>query len=566
MHNQQPSTTSDTSYGDRNAMNPATKMKRNSEQHVYRLPIQTHPAAFSPPLLKNRDYSYRCTLPSSKKHQSTPCLLSLICTVAISFFPYTAFATPDTCSQSTIVLPFHIPMNVLSTKLNELAPNHLSGKEHNPVGFLTRDTITWSVTRGPIELGTRQGALRAKTKLAATATLRGKVPGFIGESGPYLQETLDRIRANVEASIKPVLTPTWRVKPQISANVHLTEASGKIAGFRYSLHSLLQGPLSSALNDEVRRLNSEVEKNQELRHEIAKFWNELHHVVALNSIPPIWLSIQPTSLGASAPEINDVGVTLTVGVSANTTLSVGAKPQINPSDLPDLLPISNVPTGRFRVALPVIVTWEDANREIAKHLIREPAVIEGSSGRLHLNEVTLSGTDQEELVVTATFSVEPTGIWGSFLAWIDDQLASLGVDWKVGNALKDQVVQLVATPRLDVGGTVLSLENPKLTEKSSEFLKSIAAVYAWLNDRSIEDLIANKAVADLSEAFADGNSRAQDEVDRISADLANAGVILTSTVNDVTRLDSLRVVPEALMSRLCAEAIVRVDVREFLAF
>ena len=383
---------------------------------------------------------------------------------------------------------------------------------------------------------------------------------------PPVQETLNRIRANVSASTQPRITPTWRIQPNFSADVRLTSASGTIDGIRYSVRSFLQGPLNSAVNEEIRKLNSDVEQNEKIYNELTRFWNKMHQVVQLSTRPSIWMTIQPTNLNGSTPFIDDNEIKFIVGISAKTTLSVGSKPAISLSPLANFTEIENVPKGLLQLALPVAIGWDRANIELQDRLTRDRPLIEGPSGRLHLEEITLEPIGNADVIVTSKFSVEPTGVWGKLLAWIDERLSVFRFKWKLGDALTDQVAQVRGAPVLGTNGVVVSLRDVELTEASTELVKSVSQVYSWLNGERIEALIEQHAVFDLSDTFSNGEVLAQDKLDEISGKLNEFGVELRSEVHKVTRLGSLLVTPDALLTSICAAASADINVLELVEF
>lgn len=476
--------------------------------------------------------------------------------------PLPALATNEACSRSTILLPIHLPVQSISDQLNSIAPKKLSGSKGNPVDFLSRDSLTWSVSRGPINVSARNNALQLNTRLSARVTIRGKIKGFIGRHLPTVQETLDRIRADVDASIAPRLTENWRIQPNLRANVHLRQASGKIAGIRYSVRRHLQGPLNDAVNKEIRHLNAKISENKKLKSEVEKLWREFHRTILLHEEPPIWLSVIPRRLSASTFQINDQRVSVSIGIAADTSLATGTRPELPLADFPRLTLVGHQPEGHFALALPAFLKWKDVDRQILRNISQKPPVIDESSARLTLTGLSLSGTEEGRMVATGEFSVNPTDMWGRVLAWIDGLLVHLGLKWNLSNALERQVVQLTVVPNLDASGTRLSLRNPTLTDSSSELVKNAARVYEWINNEKIETLIERNAIVDLSREMKRGNERAQDELGKLMGEFSGRGIDLNAEILNVTKLDSLRVTSEGLLTKLCAAATVSMEVRQ----
>ena len=477
----------------------------------------------------------------------------LIIGIGLAILPLSpALAVPDrACKNSSILLPVHVPMEAIAARLNEVVPLSLSGDE----GYLK-----WSVARQPIELKASQNTLHAVTQLAASVTVHVKTPWG------KVEETLDRIKADVTVSMRPRLTSDWRVRPNGAAKVKLTKASGKIGPIRYSVRGLLQIPLDKSVSEEVRRLNEYLESSTLIEDQAAKFWSGLHRPIQVNRQPPVWLSLSPRGVSAGQPSIDERGVDLVVGIEADTALATGVKPSAGRTRLPSLDLAPHPPAGHFNIALPIVVDWKTANKAIADRLREKPIVIEQGSGRLVVERVTLGGADDGKMLVTARFSVQPTGLLGKVLAWIDRRLSGWGLDWRLSDALENQTVRMTAMPRLDGVRKTVSVHQVKLTASSSDPVLLATDVYGWINDRTIESLVEQKAVVDLSKQISNGEREAQARIDKITGDLGKHGVKMNVSVQNVTSLGPVQITPSALLTKLCVAAKVGMQVQRIDRF
>ena len=478
--------------------------------------------------------------------------------IALVSLPPPTVAATKPCTSSTLLLPLHVSMKAISTQVNTIMPKSLSGRRDNPKTFFHDSSITWSMSRGSIDLQSAYtNVLYAKTQISGTATLKGRLLVF-----PF-RETTDRLRAEVTASIMPILTKNWRIQPNFHAYVHLNEVSGKLLSFiPYDVPGLFQKRLNDVVNKEVLRINAAIMNNSVLQEKARKFWSNLHRAIKVNSQPSVWLSIRPKRISGSQPHFNNRGAYLTIGVVADTDLSVEEKPPvISTTALPTLTLVNQQPQGSLNLVLPITVKWDTANKLIAKQLMREPPVIEKGSARLIFERVTLAGRDEGKMIVTTQFSVHPTGFWGWALTWIDRLLSAVGLNWKLSNTLDDQIVEIAATPRLDNSGKNLSVHEPTLTASSSDLVQMATDVYEWITSKTIEDWIEQTVTVKLPEEIVDLKGIAQGRLNKFTDELSKRGVKMKSHLQNIKRLP-LEVTSDALLTKVCADAKLSVELTQ----
>ena len=116
-------------------------------------------------------------------------------------------------------------------------------------------------------------------------------------------------------------------------------------------------------------------------------------------------------------------------------------------------------------------------------------------------------------------------------------------------------------PRLDGARKTVSVHQVKLTASSSDPVLLATDVYGWINDRTIESLVEQKAVVDLSKQISNGGREAQTRINKITGDLGKHGVKMNVSVQNATRLGPVQITPSALLTKLCVAAKVSVQVR-----
>lgn len=501
----------------------------------------------------------------------------LLFSICLGFLPISPAFADKECVNSNFILPVHIPMQAITTQLNQVLPIKLSGTESDPVKnkLFVKDSLQWSVSRGPIKLKAHQNTLQARVQLTGSMTVSGRLKVIRGTVGKLLDKikigkiieiplrgTLERIQAHATLSIRPQLTSDWRVRPNGIAKAKVSKATGRILlnTIPFSARRQLQDKLDPELAKLIRHFNQSIANNTLIQDRVTQFWSSLHRAIQINKQPPIWLSLKPRGVSAAQPKFSEHGVDLAVGIEASTVLATGTKPSVRVTRLPELKLVPPPTVGRLNLALPVVVNWETANKAIVHQLKKEPAVIERGVGRLSIEHIDLKGIVDGKIVVTARFSVRPTGALGRVLAWIDRWFSSVGLGWRLSDTLENQIVQMTAIVRLGSAGKTVSVHQVKLTPSSSDLVRLVADVYEWIDNRTIESLIEQKALVDLSKQISDGERQAQAQIGKITDDLGKHGVRMTASVENVTRLDSLQVTPTALLTKLCAAAKVSVQV------
>ena len=212
-------------------------------------------------------------------------------------------------------------------------------------------------------------------------------------------------------------------------------------------------------------------------------------------------------------------------------------------DFPDLHISEEQSEGEIELAVPVFAGWEVLDSAIANRVRTRPVVHQGRSGILTVHEISVSGGQDEALLVSATVSLEPTG-------WIDRVLSFLGLR----ETLKGQVVEMSARPALSQDGRSIRLDGVDLTVSSSELLEAVARTYNWLTDQTIESLVEQNAIVDLERQLEDAEAKAQSSLDEVTKGLRERGFEVDVDLRPVTRLSSLAVQADGLTVNVCAGA------------
>src|SRR5262249_54020664 len=163
---------------------------------------------------------------------------------------------PPVSPTSTIIAPTSIPLSAIREVIEREAPGNLSGqhRRENPIWqLITNAEIGWTASRTPLTLDGRGDALVATTAINGTLRATGQIStqaasgvgnalsGFLGQdvgrsverlAGRTLDQRAD-IRGNVTVSARPMITPAWRLEPQLGApgsggGAPLSSAGGRL--------------------------------------------------------------------------------------------------------------------------------------------------------------------------------------------------------------------------------------------------------------------------------------------------------------------------------------------------
>jgi hypothetical protein len=286
---------------------------------------------------------------------------------------------------SVVIAPIAVSHSAIRNTLEAGAPRNLSGKRDNPISqALGRIEIGWTLARGPIAVAGRPEGLTLSTALtgvmratgqAATGAggLVGTLAGVINpETGRNAQNLatglLDQraeIRSNVTVTARPALLPTWRIEPNLSGQMTIADGGLSIVGVKINVSNEVKPFIDRAVNEQINALQAQLRNDttieQTARREWAKMCRSISFAAAGAGAPNLWLEMRPTRAFAAQPRIDANGVTLTLGVQAETRIMPSAtKPSCPfPSQLQIVPPLDQ---GRVAIAAPIDIPFTEVNR------------------------------------------------------------------------------------------------------------------------------------------------------------------------------------------------------------
>jgi hypothetical protein len=301
--------------------------------------------------------------------------------------------------SSTIITPVAITLTAIRDALEKAAPPEHSAKIDIPaLSLLFADLdIGWSVARGPFTVAGRPEGLAVSTALTGSMHSSGQLknpggllgsPGelsdFLGgllggnaapsgrqnQSGRKLEQRSD-FRGSIALMARPVLQPQWRLEPNLSSQVSISDASLSIMGTKLSVPDEVKPLVESTVNEQVSMLEKRLRADPFLELAARQEWAKMCRSVSLGAIAPdmpnLWLEVRPTRAYAAQPRIDQTTLTLTIGVESDTRIV----PNETRPDCPfpaQLDIVAQMEKGRVNIAVPIDIPFTEVNRLMEKEL------------------------------------------------------------------------------------------------------------------------------------------------------------------------------------------------------
>jgi hypothetical protein len=293
---------------------------------------------------------------------------------------------------STIVMPAAIALSAIRDVLDQSAPRTVTGKRDNPVSqLLSNAELGWTMGRSPLSVTGRSDAMAVSTTINGTLHLTGQISNQVGNITGQLGGILDRnlgqglqgltgktldqradIRGNVTVLSRPALQPTWRLEPNLTAQVSVADAALSIAGIKIGVPGEVRPFLEKQVNEQVAALQSRLRADPFLEAAARREWRRMCRAISVGAasqgMPELWLEIRPTrAFAGQQPRIDANAMTLVLGVEAETRIV----PAETKPDCPFPAKLEIVPQtdqGHVDIAVPIDVPFTEVNRLLAVQL------------------------------------------------------------------------------------------------------------------------------------------------------------------------------------------------------
>jgi Domain of unknown function (DUF4403) len=467
---------------------------------------------------------------------------------------------PPMTRSSFVIAPVAISIDAIQRTLEASAPRQLAGKAENPISsLLSKADIGMTINRGNIALNGQPNELTALTRLdgslkvtgqlgAQAGNVAGNLSGTIGSLlggntlgndlgkavGGLTGRVLDQnvaLHSQVTVRARPSVTANWRLQPNLSAQVSISDSSVQVAGFRINMASEARPLIEREVNNQVGNLEARIRNDSFIERSAREQWIRMCQSIPLGGgdtgMPELWLEMRPVRAAAAQPQIDAKNLTLVIGVSAETRITAQAtKPSCPfPAALELVPPMQN---GKLSIGLPIDVPFtalsKVLNAQLKGHRYPEGG---GAAVEVEIQSASLAAAGERLLIALKVKAIEKKS-WFGFGATAN--------------------VNIWGKPVLDAKTQVLRLTEIAL-DVDSEAAYGLLGTAARAALPYLQQGLADNAVIDLTPFLADAkkkigaslaqfrNTREGVEVDAAIDDLRLTGIAFDST--------SLRAIAEA---------------------
>ncbi len=308
---------------------------------------------------------------------------------------------PQVPRTSTIIAPVAITLGSIRDAADRGTPRNFAGKAANPVEQVLQNAdINWTAARGPISATGAQDGLTLATPLSGTLNVTGalssKVTGAVGDVlGGLLGGNAAKqigsinikninasaeIKGNVAMTARPQLAANWRVEPNLTAQVNLSDTSLTVAGARVNVPAQMKPVIDKAVNDQLAATQARIRNDPAFETSARAQWSKLCRSIPLqgaaSTLPPLWLELKPIKAVAAQPRIDASAVTLTLGLEAETRIT-SAQTQPN-CPFPAALAIVPPAPGRVSIGVPIDMPFTELNKIVEAQLTGKTFPEDGS--------------------------------------------------------------------------------------------------------------------------------------------------------------------------------------------
>jgi hypothetical protein len=176
------------------------------------------------------------------------------------------------------------------------------------------------------------------------------------------------IKGNVTITARPKLAAAWRIEPNLTAQVTLSDTNLSVSGARVNVPAQVKPLIDKTVADQLDALQARIRNDPAFENNAKLQWAKACRSIPLqgpgpgtaSSLPALWLELRPTRAIAAQPRIDASAVTLTLGIEAETRIT----PAQTKPDCPFPATIDIVPPSpsRISIGMPIDLPFTDINK------------------------------------------------------------------------------------------------------------------------------------------------------------------------------------------------------------
>lgn len=426
---------------------------------------------------------------------------------------------------SRATIPISVPIAAVGEALERKTPKQESGSRKNSLGrSFARSELSWNLSRSPLQVSSRSGALNIATELSGEARATGAI---------HLVRKIDfatsgDVLASVSLTASPTLETNWRVSPNLSEvkiDIKRAHIPIKRIGNLDVRGDILPG-IEITAGALRTQLNRSVARSDFFEQAARKGWNRLCGSTPLGEDSKFWLETTPVAARATQILIGREDISASIGVEVKTRiLTERTQPEC---PFPRTLLLEKPKPGDFEILMPAIMDYETLERTLAEGIV-------GKS------------LDKNISIVIKKISIRP---YAKML--LLETAVAVEADYLSGTAAKG-TLYVIAEPKLDAEAQTITLENVRLDIDSQNVLFSVAGKAA---EPLLLGAVSKHLPFDLGPKLEELRNEAEDAISALSS----KNVSVTGKVRGV-RITRLDVGPEHLRLVLTGEGEVRATVQ-----
>lgn len=447
---------------------------------------------------------------------------TLALAVALALVPCWGFAR-ETVGPASLTLPVRLPVALLQPAVREAFPVETDREEvwaeGKPLANGSKLRYQIYFFRGPARIVVDGGALEIafdEVQYRLRAEVTSKAVKTVSGSCGYGSEWPRRARLEARAEVAwgddwTFATQTRFAPPKLVDPCRLPDGT--------DLGPALEAGLAERLAATAAAIDAAIAERGAARQRFEALWRALEAPYEL--APGTWLRLRPR--GAVAGPIGGSGDTLEalVGLSLDPEVTLSPPPPSEPS-APPALALGAVRPPRLQMRVPLVATWDDVSRELARQLVGTELSVMGRSG-LRIDS-----------------------------ARAERQGQAIQVEMGVSGLLEGTAFVL-ARAELEPDGRALRLRDVVTTVEAQSRL---ARAMSGLGERALSEAVEAQGRIDLSARFEQVRRGLEQAINREVA----PGTWLQGEVSDM-RAGDLRASDDGIETSLSFDAEVRVDLR-----
>jgi hypothetical protein len=451
--------------------------------------------------------------------------------------------------SSVILAQVVIPLSAIRNAADQSAARNFAGKADNPVSQILQNAdISWAASRGPIVATGGQDVLSLTTvltgKLNVTGTLSSKATGAVNDAiGGLLGGNVAKqigsvnikelnasaaIRGNVTITSRPKFAASWRVEPNLGAQVTLGDTSLTVAGARVNVPAQIKPAIDKTVGEQIAAAGARIRRDPSLERNARIQWAKACRSIPLQraaSVPALWLELRPIRAVAVQPYVDASAITMTLGIEAETRIT----PKQTTPDCPFPEKISVVPPtpAVVSIGIPIDVPFADIDKIIEAQFAGRTFPEDGS-GSVSVNvrraSVAASG---DRLLISLLVYAKGTSLF------------SVGAEANV---------HIWGRPVLDSAQQTLKLANVELAVESEAAFGLLGAAARAVMPH-LQKALAERTTVDLKPFLGDARKMVADAISDLQK--SEDGARVTAEITSLNLADiafdskTLRVIAEA---------------------